>query len=513
MIRRISRLSIPEIRNRIASATNQQIRERWQMELLVAQSQDGIYIRPILRQYRRDLQRLRETILEEDVGRMEIRRRYRQILLSVTAIFGQQIDRIAEDQIAEMTADFDIDLTTPQKRALTGLPLDQLGRVKPRPGSIPDVLTDESTSLGDILRSTQQLTVMRGDIELETQNVTVEELFTDIDIDQVVSRTRRDISNEFRVKLRRIHQVTSRASEISNALEDGPATANRIINRIFAPNPDTSGIINNVRLELRHEALRIRGELRDRIRRELDDDINVGYILHSRFLPTTDPLHATNDGNRYYKDNRRGSAALWADRLIPPYRKNCVCFTQDIFEDPDGEEFFADFTVAPLSGARRIVADDVGGQIWDIDGGGYRRITEADVGTTLRGRRDFDIIEPRDVGTWSDWFDAQREGIKRTLVGDARFDAVRSQHTAVYDPRYSDFVMVNGRWMTPQQIREEGRLTRDLRTNNVRVLIRNLQRNAIRAWERGDNKWALDANREEAYNRRLEIWLTNWLRR
>lgn len=106
----------------------------------------------------------------------------------------------------------------------------------------------------------------------------------------------------------------------------------------------------------------------------------VGYTLHSRFWPTTDPVHASNDGMRFFSDNRPGSSLPWSQRLIPPYRKNCVCFTTPIVGFPE--------ELTPI----------------------FNEVVPGEQG-----------LEPRNPGTWADWYSQQSPEVKEIVGGTREF--------------------------------------------------------------------------------------------
>jgi len=188
---------------------------------------------------------------------------------------------------------------------------------------------------------------------------------------------------------------------------------------------------NRFRIEIvkqfEYEAVRVQENLKLLISRRLGN-CYVGYVLRSRFLPTSDPVHEANDSNEYYIDSRPGSAAPWEERLVAPYRKNCVCFHDAIFEIPNDDLETIDFTAfnrAALldfedrldqsSSPNRLITNQCQGLI--LVEGKTRRINESDVGTARGANSDHRMVLARDPFKFGKWFNRQHGNVKAYFVG------------------------------------------------------------------------------------------------
>lgn len=489
--------------------------------LLVAKSIDGEYFAPISRIANESFRRLQRLMLEGNPTPSAIRREIDQLIDTLTRGMTATLNKVSSDRHRASKQDLKRQLSDAQLTAQTGLPV-SLGRVRPQPGQVGRIVSF-GMSLAEIMAWASPLLMIRGERIAEDQAPIEDELIR-VDPAEVVEREEKEVSRQYRKKPNGIVKNLNIANKISNTLKaDGERAAIAEAKRLVLGNDSKAGLLGQLRNEVKHEALRIAGEHAEERRKQLDDDILVGYILYSRFLASSAPDHTARDGWRFYRDNRRSDnlpkiskIRPWAQRRIPPYRKNCVCFTQDIFEDALGDEFYAEFSVAnpTLSGARRIRQSDVGAQIFDILDGRLRAVTQDDVGTVIAGRADsgpagWRHIEPRDVGSWSTWFNEQLPYVKRKIVGEKRYDAVTGR--GVERPRYSHFIDIDQSWLSTKVLREQGRARFNLRTQSVDSQIKTLERLYRRAWEEGGNKWQLRQNDEEKMLRRLQVVLNRVL--
>jgi hypothetical protein len=361
-------------------------------------------------------------------------------------------------------------LTPAQRRAATGLPLDAKGVLLPPPGETPPNLTDDGLSFGDIVSRVAPLLWLLGDRGAEA---TVDPKavafpgFTDqAAVDRSVERARPDVSSPWRTKLRLIWQkMLDLPARIVDALRRGIAIPDvaKQLEKTF------DDVANTVGQELQHEALRVKGEAEDEIGQSMDAAVYVGYTLHSRFAPNTAPDHAARDGYKYFRDDRPGSAAVWTQRIVPPYRKNCLCFTIPLLETPDGNVHSAEF------GLR-------------VSGG--------------------QTISVRDVGTWQTWFDQQQPWVQKKLVGEKRWFGVAG--TGLGKPRWSDFVDRKGKIIPARKLATESPAARQQRARDVQRIIDEQARRYREAWERGGVK--MTPADEAAYRRRLDAFLRRVLK-
>ena len=470
--------------------------------LLVVQSRDGTYFRPLATRVRTAMRRIRELILSDEYTEARMRRLIESVGDDLRSTFTQQLNRVATDQIVHAKSEMKRRLSDSQLEQVTGLPVSN-GRLRPQSGMVPNI-TDLSLDFVDILLLISPLLMIRGDRSADEEN-SIDDQLLDIDPESIVEQHDPTVSAQYRKKLDKIIDARDIAALIDDELkENGEKSAIKLAEAEIVGDDRKAGMLGLLRQELRHEALRIGGDIREEGIKQVDGKVCVGYILYSRFLPTTGDEHAANDGLRFYRDNREEADRPWSQRLIPPYRKNCVCFTQPIYEDPLGESY-GEFssTSQAISGARKIKSSDIGGRIWDQDRGGYVTITAEDVGTTIKGRQDWGMIEPRDVGSFGNWFDQQFPGIQQKLMGEPRWRAVKSK-VGDRKPRYSDFIDIRGRFLSVRVIERESEVQRILRTRSVHTQIKTRQRLYREGFEEGGSKFRVRPNDEAGYRRRLE---------
>lgn len=322
-------------------------------------------------------------------------------------------------------------------RLLMGVPVDTSGATKFAPGSPRRVRGD---SLRDVLRAAAPLLFRRGSRVADSRIDPLEYVMpiTRRRIEDVRDRTNIEVSRPWSEKLRWIPPVVrTTPGQIELSGDDAAAVMRRTRQQL-------EGWLGT---EMSHETLRIIANA------EFDaygafHPVFVGYTLHSRFWPTTDPVHAANDGMQFFIDDRPESSLPWSQRLIPPYRKNCVCYTTPIFELPEDVE----------SGAR----------FGPVIGGGGAATAD---------------IEARDIAVYAEWFRWQAPDTQRLLMGDRRYLAAAS----IEGGRLSleDFLGEDGRLLTPQEILAETPLQRQQRKAIVSYRIRLIGDRLRELWQSG----------------------------
>lgn len=364
-------------------------------------------------------------------------------------------------------------LTPPQLRQITGLPIDDSGQIKPKPGRVPETLRDAKMGLREILLAVSPLLVIPGDT-LQTLATPLKQLiFGDASEDKksvgnVAQGGNLTVSAPWQQKLQLIlGGLRDKLRQIENDLR------RQIVLQqlIGATKQAIEATTETLLMEIQHEGMRSQGEMQRTIGEKLGRDIEIGYTLHSRFYPTTAPDHAARDGWKFFKDDRPGSNLPWSQRLIPPYRKNCLCFTVPILRSPEGEEFHAEF------GLR-------------ISGG--------------------EVINVRDVGTWQTWFNQQQPWVQKKLVGEKRWFGVASR--GVGSPKWEHFVKPDGSYMSPRSIVQETERAWAKRVEKVNIISDIQHRRFTEAWDRGFGKFDIDPRAEAEYRRRLDVFLRRALK-
>lgn len=359
-----------------------------------------------------------------------------------------------------------------QLRRITGAGVDAAGKIKPAPGPLPPNLTDDGMSVREILLRVSNLLVLPGDDQQNKRTPLADLVLPDFtsaaNVARDVAESVPAVSKPWPAKLDYIFgELTRTATEATQMLQAGSETK-QIVNRLG----DGLQVAEQALIgELKHETARIRGRIDDDAAGRLPDDIYAGYTLHSRFAERTAPDHAARDGYRYFKDNRAGSAAAWSARIIPPYRKNCLCFTIPILETPEGETYDAEFGIR-VSGTQ--------------------------------------VISIRDVGTWQTWFDSQPPWVAKKLIGERRWFAAAS--TGNGRPTWADFVTPKGKIMPVRRLLDESQIERFRRKERVKIIIEEQSRRHFEAWERGDGRFDSSPELEAEYRRRLDVFLRRWLK-
>lgn len=365
-------------------------------------------------------------------------------------------------------------LTVAQLRRITQLPIDATGNIKPKPGVVSPLFTDTTMTQREILLRASPLLVIPGDTDQTKRTPLKDLVFGQPDLAKneitiAAESVDPQVSAHWRNKLRLIMQ---------DVIADGEEAAQAIARLEALPNVTKQLQLRierareSVLMELQHEGMRTNGAMQEATRDWLPTDIYSGYTLHSRFYPTTAPDHAARDGWKFYRDDRPGGNLPWQQRLIPPYRKNCLCFTVPILEDPDGEEYHAEF------------------------------------GVRISGGKEISI---RDVGTWQTWFDNQLPSTQQRLVGQRRWMAAASR--GLGKPKWGQFVRPDGRHLSVRNILNESDDALRVRLEKVRI-IGDIQHDRYsKAWADGFGKFDMNPYEEAAYRRRLDIFLRRALKR
>lgn len=502
------------IESRLADArASRSIRRIKELEhlLFISRAQNGKPIRDIRAMVSRSFRRISDIIdgpANTPEKQQAIEAVFRELNRSASGGVRDILEEIASDIIESSRLNIESIATPEITRALTGLPIDNRGFVIPQPGEV-ERIEDESLSLTEILLIASPLLVLPGIIYLQEKAPPIKQLVDEDDealIAELVDFVDPAVSGSITQKLEQIaiDAGVQSTSVIIDLDQDGPPAAKENARQTL----ERYG--NSIANEIRHETLKQKGRQADRVFEVATADVLVGYTLHSRFLDTTDPVHAGNDGNRYFQDNREGSTAPWSERLVPPYRKNCVCFSIEIWENPLGDVFSTEFDAIPrLSGSRVIRVADIGSRVFSLDDNGFITITGSDVGRLIRSREDWEVITPRDVGSFARWYDQQLPGIRRTLVGDQRFEAAFARRGGL--PQYGDFVDGRGRFASARTILQETEGERLVRLERSRTTIEAQERFHVEAWEAGEDRWALNPREERRYKSRLEVFLNRVL--
>lgn len=411
----------------------------------------------------------------------------RSILVSlsaqITQWFGDRIHLSAAEHRRAAVADVFDSLSPPQRRGATGFPFDAKGNLKPRPGELPPDIEREQTRLRDILLWVSPLVVLGGDKSAGKRNPIVDALVDRMErghpVASIVDGQRpRELGAPWRQRI--VFHFDQAQRRILGALQrvrdDLRAEFRR---RILQPlgldvqgPPVPGGLVDHVATELRSEQIRTKGAIEGDLTEAFSDDVYLGYTLRSRFLATTAPDHAARDGLRFYRDGRSGSAAPWAQRIIPPYgHPNCVCFTIPILEDSLGDEFDAEFGIRVSRG---------------------------------------ETISIRDVGTWEQWFARQRPGIQKTVVGERHWFAVQSSGFGGR-PTWADFHHPDGRPVSVSDLVSETPLEREARRRRTQIVIDAQHRRFTDAWQHPAyrNRFDSDPRLEAEYRARLDRFLAS----
>lgn len=400
-----------------------------------------------------------------------IRAEFSQLRHQISTWFEQSL-YVSETRSRTEAADDLVNSMTPQQmRVNSGFNFDRQGWPVPAPGNPPPDLQDlETISKLEVFLLLSPLLAVAGS-QIQAQRTPVREVVLGEEFFRrsASERFRADVANHWRIRLaatlRTLDDIAFRMEvKIRQEVERRKVAA--LLRSAMALRVDESGFASRVLSDLRHENLRTKGTIDDEIYRE--QPVVAGYRLNSRFLPTTAPDHAARDGVKFYKDNRPGSYSNWSERLIPPYRVNCVCFTTPLLEDE------------------------------------LRNELEPAFGIQFSRQKPITI---RDVGTFSSWFDQQRPGIQRHVMGDRRWFAAAS--AGIGRVGYADFVKPNGHLMQPRELLAESIQQRNLRRQESAIVIRLQSERFREAWRSAGGRFDSSPELEAEYRKQLE----NFLRR
>lgn len=434
-------------------------------QLITIQTAD-VRDRNDLRLHLNNVARRLKDDLEENNGRKS------EAILALLLIFllnwfQTRLSEFSTEIASELVDDTLDQLTPAQLSATLNLPVSSQSDVLPSPGQVPEIPLssneDDGIDRKELLLILSPLLIVGGvTAAISTSQQIFESITRRAEILRRVEGARE--TAQWRIALRLFF------SDFRSAIRQIAIGASilRTIDELFGVSDRSGGLLGSIISRLRHEKLRVIQDTRDDISDVIPVQVAVGYTLHSRFLPTTDRIHAANDGSKFYRDDRPAANRPWSQRLIPPYRENCVCFTIPIFEDPDGIEHNPEFGI---------------------------RIS--------RGQN----ITIRDVGTFENWFNQQRRGIKRAVVGDRLYFAAAALGNG--EPRFADFFDTNGRFMQIRRLLNEGQRARDGRRTAVESIIRAKTAKHRAGWARFGGQFGNDQLAEAEYRRRLEKFLAN----
>jgi len=390
---------------------------------------------------------------------------------------------LMSDEVTAIHRDtYDAILTPAQKRAATHLPIDDQGNVMPA-AEEPSDLEDETLSQADVYRHMEPMLAVPGIDILPNAS---EAILTTSPLVATRTATPQDELIPFRQRVAgSLLLVTPFITEL---LRTDPADLVAKLRDLLgirtklAPitegtplrfgQPDQSdigdgGVGRRMQNNLRHEARRLYEHSLDHTRD--NNDAFVGYTLHSMRAFNSDLLHIANDGMMFFKDNRPLADALWVDRIVPPYRKNCICFTVDMLLDAVGK----------LHNVRWMMTDNPEYE-----------------------------INPRQIGSVKFWFDRQRPGIQRRVIGDERYDAAIARNRVV---TWESFTGDDGNWLSASQIATESKDVRLARVREVADMIQTTHRQQLRALRDGQGKWDQTNQTRAEYRRQMESMIRSAL--
>lgn len=413
------------------------------------------------------------TLDPTELGRL-VDQEFEQLYVRLREWFARRASESAQTSKREAADDLVEKMSAAQLRADTGLNWDQEREPLPEPGPVESLVpnTGSITPLELFLIMSPMLAVagirvLRGS-EPRSRFVFPEPFFRETTIDterqDVASHWRRRLE-VIRERLREIRAMVIRQVALAQTIAELRTIGQRL-RALMGLLPSDPGIVGRTLTELRHENLKTRGEGEIAVVDALGSV--VGYRLNSRFLATTAPDHAARDGWTFYKDDRPESNLPWANRLIPPYRKNCVCFTTPLIEDPEGNP------MEPAFGIR------------------YSRKKP---------------ITIRDVGTFRDWFNQQGPTVQQTIMGERRWFAAASR--GVGKLRYEDFLRPDGRIMPTRKLLSESLQERELRSRQAARIMEIQSERFREAWRSGNGRFASSPELEAEYRKRLLVYLQN----
>lgn len=424
------------------------------------------------------------------------------ILEGALGLFAPVVASAVEDALESQLEG----IAPPLLREITGLPVDRLGFVQPRydPADTIRVAADNERSLTSAM---SPLVTVPGPYRMHEDSNPLEDF---IDVTEVEREVERHVETEVsapvveRLQNSVTRNILDRAVSIFEMLRDAVFPRAEARERVEEIKEKSFNSIEN---ELEHEYQRSVNYAKELLREGELKDLIAGYVLHSVKQDNSDPVHVANDGTIYMRDDGPPSNAKWADRLVPPYRKNCKCFTIEIYRDAQGDHHFVEWDAAPrISGSRTMEPGDVGATFWD--GEQMRQVTPEDVGQTF-GREDAIAIQPRDVNSYSDWFNAQRDGNKVRVMGQQRVSAVQLTRPDGSAIRYEDFVKQDGSIMSPAEILAESDRQRSVRRSVVRQMMEREHREHLEAWEVSGDRWEFTRFDESQNLERVRVLFQN----
>lgn len=419
----------------------------------------------------RAAERLIGIVVQDDSSQDQVDAILSQLARRVNQMVSDHLNQHSQQAGEQQINDWESFRTPEQKRATTGLNYDAKGNVVPPVVELPPNVRDDDTPLAEILLiaapllAVSGLTILKKAIPLLLHPLG--KLVSRQSTQDRVSTPSRAVgggdfqSAPWNEQMARVNQSLLKLRTSLQAIRqqaDKATKARQAINETLGLGGEPGGFTANVALVVRSEVTRVNAEAQRELETIVPKHVLVGTQIHSRFIPTTRPTHAANDGKRWYRDERPGSAGPWESRLIAPYEINCVCFNTSIWEDEFSDEVRAEF------GIKRII----------IDRGG----TRVPVDITIR-----------DVGQWNSWFAQQLPPIQQRIVGDRRWFAWAANNTAGGQPTWYDFTDVDGRELTARELLDESPLARQTRVSRATRAGEQQTRLVRQAWEKYGRFW------------------------
>lgn len=470
-----------EIRRQIASARNRKQLDRLRelRQRSIVSRVDGVYRYELARLVDAAERRVIEILATSSAADYtqaadDIDRILSDLAKAIEWYFETKVYEQAAKAQSDAQDDLLVILTPAMLRAATGLPFDETGALKPKPGIVPEIINDSSLSLQEILLRISPLLMIPGDQLASVKTPIKDILFgspqqRESDIFTASETVRRAVSDHWR---RKVNYWSETILRIGRDAVNGVARAEPPRLLIDTVKREIAKVEEHLLLELQHEGLRTNGDAVNKSTSLLPLDVSPGYTLHSKFAANTAPDHAARDGWKFYKDDRPGSALPWSERIIPPYRKNCLCFTVEILQEPDGPEYHAEFDVR-VSGGKPITI--------------------------------------RDVGTWQTWFDQQPAHVQKKLMGERKWFGVASK--GLGHPKWSSFVEPNGKHIATRRLLSETTEETLRRMEKVDIIGRIQHDRYSQAWSEGFGKFDMNPYEEAAYRRRLDVFLRRALKK
>lgn len=363
-----------------------------------------------------------------------------------------------------------------QLRAIFRLPFDRLGKVKAPPQTVPPLEIDNPTEQ-QLLEHISPLLHITGSVLEERDYHPIDQVVKVLESASPSTRVSADPTIRAAVirQTQSLRQVVRLAiANVTENLTDW--FRERLLKPLGLSNrrPEDATYPEQVGGLVGELRLRERGRAASEIEGMLAGDAYVGYTLHSAFAVNTRPHHARRDGAKFYLDDREGSYLPWEQRIQPPYwfdneateqgqrsGGRCLCFTIPRLETPEGFEYSAEFGVRNSGGIE---------------------------------------ITARDVGTLRNWFNGQRSGVRRQLVGADRWEAVNDDLAEL-----ERFYGLNGKLVPAARLRAETPEQTRSRVDRVRAIMDAQEQRHREAWERWNYNDRFDGQieRERRYLERL----------